>query len=132
MLMKKLLIVEPLDKKIVEDKRVEWKKHGFQVDYLPDQGVLELGERLAIGKYDALIVRNMQVTAKAINQWVDAMPLAQLAIIRAGSNISTIDIESATNNSIFVMNTPGANSQAVAQFVVSQLFLLTIVLVKCI
>ena len=123
--MKKLLIVEPLKREIVEEKAKEWCVYDFEIDYYPQTTSDDFIEILAERNYDALIVRNMKINAEIIEKWAKSMPSKKLAIIRAGSNISTIDIKSATEKHIYVMNTPGANSQAVAQFVISQFFLLS-------
>ena len=62
----------------------------------------------------ALIVRSEKVTADII----DALPDLKV-IIRAGAGFNTIDTKHARKRSIDVMNTPGANSNAVAEEVVA-------------
>ena len=62
----------------------------------------------------ALIVRSEKITSKII----DAFPSLKV-IVRAGSGYNTIDINYARKKrSIDVMNTPGANSNAVAEEVI--------------
>jgi len=62
----------------------------------------------------ALIVRSEKVTPEVI----DAFP--QLAVVvRAGAGYNTIDTDYARTKGIDVMNTPGANSNAVAEEVVA-------------
>lgn len=58
----------------------------------------------------ALIVRSERVTAAVI----DAIPALKV-IIRAGSGVNTIDTRYARKRGIDVMNTPGANANAVAE-----------------
>jgi D-3-phosphoglycerate dehydrogenase / 2-oxoglutarate reductase len=60
--------------------------------------------------YDVLIVRSTKVTKEAINA-SDKLNL----IIRAGAGVNTIDVDTAAKKGIFVCNTPGKNSVAVAE-----------------
>lgn len=64
----------------------------------------------------ALIVRSNKVTPEVI----DALPNLQV-IIRAGAGYNTIDTVYARAKGIDVMNTPGANSNAVAEEVVAMI-----------
>jgi D-3-phosphoglycerate dehydrogenase len=62
----------------------------------------------------ALIVRSERVTPEII----DALPSLKV-IIRAGAGYNTIDTKHARSKGIDVMNTPGANANAVAEEVVA-------------
>jgi D-3-phosphoglycerate dehydrogenase len=62
----------------------------------------------------ALIVRSEKVTPAVI----DALPALKV-IIRAGAGYDTIDTKYARRRGVDVMNTPGANSNAVAEEVVA-------------
>ena len=62
----------------------------------------------------ALIVRSEKVTAEII----DALPSLKV-VVRAGAGYNTIDIKYARQKGIDVMNTPGANSNAVAEEVIA-------------
>jgi len=62
----------------------------------------------------AFIVRSEKVTEEV----VEAFPSLKV-IIRAGAGYNTIDIQAARKRGIDVMNTPGANSNAVAEEVVA-------------
>ncbi len=62
----------------------------------------------------ALIVRSEKITPAVIN----ALPGLKV-IVRAGTGYDTIDIKYARKKGIDVMNTPGANSNAVAEEVVA-------------
>ena len=62
----------------------------------------------------ALIVRSEKVDAATI----DALPRLK-AVVRAGAGYNTIDIKYARQRGVDVMNTPGANSNAVAEEVVA-------------
>lgn len=59
---------------------------------------------------EALIVRSEKITADIL----DRLPKLRL-VIRAGAGYDTIDIKHARRNGVDVMNTPGANSNAVAE-----------------
>lgn len=64
----------------------------------------------------ALIVRSEKITADII----DAAPALKV-IVRAGAGYNTIDIRHARSKGVDVMNTPGANSNAVAEEVVAMM-----------
>jgi D-3-phosphoglycerate dehydrogenase len=64
----------------------------------------------------ALIVRSEEVTAAVI----DSLPSLKV-VIRAGAGYNTIDIKYARKKGIDVMNTPGANSNGVAEEVVAMM-----------
>ncbi|MFO7821962.1 MAG: NAD(P)-dependent oxidoreductase [Lentisphaeria bacterium] len=63
---------------------------------------------------EALIVRSNKITAAII----EALPELKL-IVRAGSGYNTIDTKEARRNGVDVMNTPGANANAVAEEVIA-------------
>ena len=63
---------------------------------------------------EGMIVRSEKITAEII----DALPRLKL-IVRAGSGVNTIDIHYAREKNISVMNTPGANANAVAEEVIA-------------
>ena len=65
---------------------------------------------------EALIVRSEKVTPELI----DLLPNLK-AVVRAGAGYNTIDIKYARQKGIDVMNTPGANSNAVAEEVFAML-----------
>lgn len=66
----------------------------------------------AIADAEALIVRSDKVDAELI----DAAPKLKV-IVRAGAGYDNIDLEAASRHGICVMNTPGQNSNAVAELV---------------
>ena len=63
---------------------------------------------------EALIVRSNKVTPEVL----DALPKLRL-VVRAGAGYNTIDVKHARKNGVDVMNTPGANSNAVAEEVIT-------------
>ena len=62
---------------------------------------------------DGLIVRSDIVNAEVIN----AAPKMKI-VVRAGAGYNNVDLEAATANGIVVMNTPGQNSNAVAELAI--------------
>ncbi len=88
------------------------EEHGFDVVQDADTDFTELIK--ANADVHALIVRSEKVTAEVI----DALPNLRV-IARAGAGYDNIDIKHARRQSIDVMNTPGANSNAVAEEVIA-------------
>lgn len=109
--MKKVLIptkLDPVAKKILE---TNGKYEVVQDDTIP------LDELVAAhADTYALIVRSEKVTAEII----DALPSLKV-IVRAGAGFNTIDTRYARKKNIDVMNTPGANSNAVAEEVIAMI-----------
>ncbi len=64
----------------------------------------------AVADVDALIVRSDKVTAEVIA----AAPRLRI-VVRAGAGYDNVDLAAATERGIVVMNTPGQNSNAVAE-----------------
>lgn len=78
--------------------------------------VVEMGTRedllAAVKTANALIVRSDKIDGAVM----DAAPELKV-IVRAGAGFDNIDLEEATKHGICVMNTPGQNSNAVAELV---------------
>ena len=107
--MKKVLIPTALDsvaKQILEDHG------GYAVVQVPKCDVLQLVRDNP--DVHALIVRSEKITAEII----DAAPQLKV-VVRAGAGYNTIDIAHARAKGVDVMNTPGANSNGVAEEVVA-------------
>jgi D-3-phosphoglycerate dehydrogenase len=66
----------------------------------------------AVSDVDALIVRSDKVTTEVLDS---AMQLK--IVVRAGSGYDNIDLASCTAHNVVAMNTPGQNSNAVAELV---------------
>ncbi|MEI7435357.1 MAG: 3-phosphoglycerate dehydrogenase family protein [bacterium] len=107
--MKKVLIPTKLDKIAVELLR----KKGYTVVQDDDSARMGALVREHPDTY-AMIVRSEPVKADTI----DALPQLKV-VIRAGAGYNTIDIKYARKRGVDVMNTPGANANAVAEEVVA-------------
>jgi D-3-phosphoglycerate dehydrogenase len=70
----------------------------------------------AVADVDALIIRS----DKATKEVIDAAKNLKI-IVRAGAGYDNIDLEAATAKNIVVMNTPGQNSNAVAELALGML-----------
>lgn len=70
----------------------------------------------AVANADALIVRSDKVTAQVL----DAAKNLKI-VVRAGAGYDNIDLEAATAHGVCVENTPGQNSNAVAELVFGML-----------
>ena len=64
----------------------------------------------AVADAEALIIRSDKVTAEVL----DAAPALKI-VVRAGAGFDNGDLEAATAHGVVVMNTPGQNSNAVAE-----------------
>jgi D-3-phosphoglycerate dehydrogenase len=106
--MKNILIPTKLD--AVARELLEAK--GFSVVQDADTPLLDLVK--AQPDTAALIVRSEKVTAEVI----DALPKLRL-VVRAGAGYNTIDTKHARKRGVDVMNTPGANANAVAEEVIA-------------
>ncbi|MDR1593745.1 MAG: 3-phosphoglycerate dehydrogenase [Prevotellaceae bacterium] len=64
----------------------------------------------AVKDADALIVRSDKVTAEVVNAATNLK-----IVVRAGAGYDNVDLQSCSERNIVVMNTPGQNSNAVAE-----------------
>ena len=110
--MKKILIPTKLDQ--IARELLE-KSGDYNVIYDESDQLESLAEKHPDAY--ALIVRSNKVTQALI----DILPDLKV-IIRAGAGFNTIDVEYARQKGINVMNTPGANANAVAEEVIALMF----------
>jgi D-3-phosphoglycerate dehydrogenase / 2-oxoglutarate reductase len=82
---------------------------GVEVDYQPDLKDDALQTAIAETQADVLVVRSTKVTGPMIEGGKLSL------IIRAGAGYNTIDVETASQQGVYVANCPGKNSQAVAE-----------------
>ena len=74
----------------------------------------------AVADADGLIVRSDKVTREVI----DAARNLKI-VVRAGAGYDNVDLAACTERGIVVMNTPGQNSNAVAELVVSMMIFIS-------
>ena len=114
--MKVLVATEkPFAKEAVEGIRQIVEEAGYELCLLEkytDKGAL----LEAVQEVDALIVRSDKVTAEVI----DAAKNLKI-VVRAGAGYDNVDLEAATKRGVVVMNTPGQNSNAVAELAVAMM-----------
>jgi D-3-phosphoglycerate dehydrogenase len=109
--MTKVLVatVKPFAPKAVEEIKAVFDAAGYACDFFEkydnqDEFVA------AVKDTEALIIRSDKVTPEVI----EAAPNLKI-VVRAGAGYDNVNLESATANNVVVMNTPGQNSNAVAE-----------------
>ena len=111
----KILIAtqKPFAAKAVEGMRNILAEAGYQVAMLERY---EEKEELiaAVADVDGLIIRSDKVTAEVI----EAAPKLKI-VVRAGAGYDNVDLAAATQHGVVVMNTPGQNSNAVAELAIA-------------
>lgn len=106
----KILIADKLSAVAVS----ELEALGCDVVMNPDLTADDLVD--AILDAEALVVRSTKVTAATINAATNLS-----LIIRAGAGVNTIDLAEASSHGIHVANTPGKNTDAVAELAIGHL-----------
>jgi D-3-phosphoglycerate dehydrogenase / 2-oxoglutarate reductase len=109
--MAKVLIatVKPFSDQAVEQVKGVFKEAGYEVVVLSKYA--EQADLIrSVADADALIVRSDQVDREVI----EAAPNLKI-VVRAGAGYDNVDLEAATEKGVVVMNTPGQNSNAVAE-----------------
>ena len=114
--MKVLVATEkPFAKKAVEGIRGIVEEAGYELALL--EKYADRAELLsAVADVDALIVRSDKVTAEVI-----AAARNLKIVVRAGAGYDNVDLEAASARGIVVMNTPGQNSNAVAELALAMM-----------
>ena len=110
--MKVLIATEkPFAPVAVEGIKKEIDNAGFQLalleKYTEKQQLLE-----AVKDVSAIIIRSDKIDEEVFN----AAPELKI-VVRAGAGYDNVDLEAATKHGVVVMNTPGQNSNAVAELV---------------
>lgn len=111
--MKKVLVAteKPFDKKAVEGIKNIIEGAGFEFATL--EKYTEKSQLLdAVKDANAIIIRS----DKADKEVIDAAKNLEI-IVRAGAGYDNIDLAAATEHNVVAMNTPGQNSNAVAELV---------------
>ncbi|WP_295937639.1 3-phosphoglycerate dehydrogenase [uncultured Alistipes sp.] len=114
--MKILVATEkPFAKKAVDGIRGIVEEAGYELALL--EKYTDKSELLAaVADVDALIIRSDKVTAEVI----DAARNLKI-VVRAGAGYDNVDLAAATARGIVVMNTPGQNSNAVAELAIAMM-----------
>ena len=98
--------------KLINNAKILLKNFGYEViqdNVTPLENLIKQHSDV-----DAMIVRSEKITKEILIN----LPKLKL-IVRAGAGFNTIDIEAARTQGIDVMNTPGANANAVAEEVIA-------------
>ena len=108
--MKVLVATEkPFAKKAVDGIRTIIEEAGYELALL--EKYTDKAQLLAaVTDADALIIRSDKVTAEVL----DAAKNLKI-VVRAGAGYDNVDLAAATAHNVVVMNTPGQNSNAVAE-----------------
>ncbi|MBL8121651.1 3-phosphoglycerate dehydrogenase [Candidatus Saccharibacteria bacterium] len=111
--MKVLLATQkPFSKEAVKGIRETLEKAGHKLTVL--EGYKDHAEFVkAVKTAEALIIRSDQVSAEVVK----AAPALKI-VVRAGAGYDNVDLDACTKHGVVVMNTPGQNSNAVAELAI--------------
>ncbi len=115
--MTKVLVatVKPFAKAAVNQIKSTFEKAGYDCSFFEKyESQDEL--KMAVADAEALIIRSDKITEEIM----DAAPKLKI-VVRAGAGFDNVDLVAATAHNIVVMNTPGQNSNAVAELVLGML-----------
>lgn len=99
----------------VQKIKAEFDSAGFEQVWLENYtDVNDLYK--AVADAEAMIIRSDKVDAKVL----DAAPKIKL-VVRAGAGYDNVDLAAATAKNVVVMNTPGQNSNAVAELAIGMM-----------
>ena len=112
--MPRVLISDKLSPAAVEIFRTR----GISVDLKPGLSPAEL--RAIIGEYDGLAIRS---ATKVTKELLDVAPKLRV-VGRAGIGVDNVDVKSATERGVVVMNTPNGNAVTTAEHAIAMMFAL--------
>ncbi|MDI3306752.1 MAG: phosphoglycerate dehydrogenase [Acetobacteraceae bacterium] len=95
-----------------------FKQRGIAVDFKPGLSPAEL--RAIIAPFDGLAVRS---ATKVTRELLEAAPNLKV-VGRAGIGVDNVDVTSATNRGVVVMNTPYGNAITTAEHAIAMMFAL--------
>ena len=104
---------KPFARKAVDGIRSIVEEAGYQLELL-EKYTEKAALLAAVADADALIIRSDKVTAEVI-----AAAKNLKIVVRAGAGYDNVDLEAAKARGIVVMNTPGQNSNAVAELAIA-------------
>ncbi len=76
----------------------------------------ELFVAVAVSEAEAMIVRSDKITSEVLNAATNLK-----IVVRAGAGFDNVNLETATIHNVVVMNTPGQNSNAVAELAIGMM-----------
>lgn len=114
-----MLSLMPMAKVLVTDKLdnigIDILKESCEVDYKPGISAEDLGK--IIGGYDALLIRSQTQASKELLENAGNLKI----IGRAGVGVDNIDVETATEKGIIVVNSPEGNTIAAAEHTIAMM-----------
>ena len=115
--MAKVLVatVKPFAPAAVEQIKLIGNKAGYEVQLL-EKYANQSDFVNAVADVDALIVRSDKVTREVIETGKNLK-----VVVRAGAGYDNLDLEAATEKGVVAMNTPGQNSNAVAELAIGMM-----------
>ena len=115
--MTKVLVatVKPFAPAAVNEIKTVFESAGYECSFFEKYGSQDEFEA-AVKDAEAMIIRSDQVTPEIIA----AAPNLKI-VVRAGAGFDNVNLEAATANDVVVMNTPGQNSNAVAELVLGMM-----------
>ncbi len=109
--MTKVLVatVKPFAEAAVNQIKATFNEAGYTCRFLEKYDGQE-ALKAAVADAEALIIRSDKITKEIL----DAAPQLKI-VVRAGAGYDNVDLEAATDHGVVVENTPGQNSNAVAE-----------------
>ncbi|HKK62596.1 MAG TPA: 3-phosphoglycerate dehydrogenase [Bacteroidales bacterium] len=118
--MTKVLIAteKPFSKTAIDEVKKSIEQADFQIDLL-EKYAEKSALLTAVKDADALIVRSDKIDQEVF----DAADNLKI-VVRAGAGYDNVDLAAATSKGVVVMNTPGQNSNAVAELAIGMMIFL--------
>jgi D-3-phosphoglycerate dehydrogenase len=107
--------VKPFAKAAVNQIASIFEKAGYECSFF-EKYESQNDLKKAVADAEALIIRSDKITEEIM----DAAPKLKI-VVRAGAGFDNVDLAAATARNIVVMNTPGQNSNAVAELVLGMM-----------
>jgi|GEM_PF-2608403 len=124
---KNILIATSLDQPTYKAWSEHLGRQGYKIDYRPELDKAQTAEAtqselLPVTKdYDAVVVGNVALSKTFFSEWANARPTGSLLLMRPGTDVSSIDLNAASQEGVAVVNTPGTRAQACANFMMAQI-----------
>lgn len=113
--MKHILVCDPMDENALESLQ---QQNDIKVCYRPDISLEQLQK--ALPEYDAVFIRSRTKLRRETLEYGSKLQV----IGRAGTGLDNIDVAFAESKGISVLNTPGANANAVAELTLTFILML--------